>query len=136
VALMVCLLDYDDLHADDELAEEIVQTGKLPQLPWRRGWPAPRPSTAPQPLVRRGGDGLRSSEDPSRIRDATERRRGRDEYTWNGFDDALQVWVVEGVVHPCGHPPAVSGFAPCCAAFTRAGQRIEAFPGAQPRHLN
>jgi hypothetical protein len=36
-ALMVCLLDCDDLHADDELAEEIVRTGEMPQLPVETG---------------------------------------------------------------------------------------------------
>jgi hypothetical protein len=58
----------------------------------------------------------------------------RDGHVWNGFDYALQVWVVEGVVQPCGHPPAMSQHAPCCAARVLAGQRIEAIPGAQPRN--
>jgi hypothetical protein len=40
----------------------------------------------------------------------------RDGHVWNGFDDALQVWVVEGVVQPCGHPPAMSSHTACCAA--------------------
>jgi hypothetical protein len=30
--LMVYLLDYDDLRADDELAEGVVRTGVLPEL--------------------------------------------------------------------------------------------------------
>ena len=58
----------------------------------------------------------------------------RDGHVWNGFDDALQVWVVEGVVQPCGHPPAMSRHAPCCAARVLAGQRIEEIPGAQSRN--
>jgi hypothetical protein len=57
----------------------------------------------------------------------------RDGYVWNGFDYALQVWVVEGVVQRCGHPPAMSRYAPCCAAFALAGQRIDRIPGAQRR---
>ena len=32
----------------------------------------------------------------------------RDGYVWNGDDDALQVWVVDGIVQPCGHPAAMS----------------------------
>jgi hypothetical protein len=58
----------------------------------------------------------------------------RDGYVWNGFDDALQVWVVEGVVEPCGHRPAMSPHTPGCAARVLAGRRIEAIPGAQPRN--
>lgn len=57
----------------------------------------------------------------------------RDGYVWNGFDYALQVWVVEGVVQGCGHPPAMSRSAPCCAAFELAGQRIDRISGAQRR---
>jgi hypothetical protein len=55
----------------------------------------------------------------------------RDGHVWNGFDYALQVWVVEGVVRPCGHPPVVSRPTACCAARVLAGQRIEAIPGAR-----
>ena len=57
----------------------------------------------------------------------------RDGYVWNGFDYALQVWVVEGVVQRCGHPAAMSRAGPCCAAFVLAGQRIDQIPGAQRR---
>lgn len=57
----------------------------------------------------------------------------RDEYVWNGFDYALQVWVVDGIVQPCGHPTAMSRHAPCCAAFVLAGQRIDRIPGAARR---
>ncbi len=52
---------------------------------------------------------------------------------WNGFDYALQVWVVEGVVQRCGHPPAMARRGPCCAAFVLAGRRIDEIPGAQRR---
>jgi hypothetical protein len=31
----------------------------------------------------------------------------RDGYVWNGFDYALQVWVVDGVAQRCGHPVAM-----------------------------
>jgi hypothetical protein len=58
----------------------------------------------------------------------------RDEHVWNDFDYALQVWVVEGVVQPCGRPSAMSPHTPCCAARVLAGQRIEEIPGAQPRN--
>jgi hypothetical protein len=57
----------------------------------------------------------------------------RDGYVWNGFDYALQVWVVDGVVQRCGHPIAMARLEPCCAAFTLAGQRIDRIPGAQRR---
>jgi hypothetical protein len=30
--LTVCLLDYDDLRADDDLAEEVARTGEVPQV--------------------------------------------------------------------------------------------------------
>ncbi len=52
-------------------------------------------------------------------------------YVWNGFDYALQVWVVEGVVQRCGHPPAMARQGPCCSAFRLAGRRVETIPGAQ-----
>jgi hypothetical protein len=57
----------------------------------------------------------------------------RDGYVWNGFDYALQVWVVEGVVQRCGHPATMFRLAPCCAAFVLAGQRIDRIPGAERR---
>jgi hypothetical protein len=54
-------------------------------------------------------------------------------FVWNGFDYALQVWVVEGVVQRCGHPPAMARRGPCCPAFRLAGRRIDTIPGAQCR---
>ena len=57
----------------------------------------------------------------------------RDGYVWNGFDYALQVWVVDGIVQRCGHPVAMSRHGPCCAALALAGQRIDQIPGAQRR---
>jgi len=57
----------------------------------------------------------------------------RDGFVWNGFDYALQVWVVEGVVQRCGHPPAMARRGPCCPAFRLAGRRIDTIPGAQCR---
>jgi hypothetical protein len=30
--LTVCLLDYDDLRSDDDLAEEVARTGEVPQV--------------------------------------------------------------------------------------------------------
>jgi hypothetical protein len=57
----------------------------------------------------------------------------RDGYVWNGFDDALQVSVVDGVVQRCRHPAGMSRLAPCCAAFALADQRIDQIPSAQRR---
>ena len=57
----------------------------------------------------------------------------RDGYVWNGFDYALQVWVVDGVTQRCGHPVAMRRVGPCCPAFRLAGRRIETIPGAQRR---
>jgi len=57
----------------------------------------------------------------------------RNGFVWNGFDDALQVWVVDGVVQRCGHPPAMRRWDPCCPAFVLAGRRIDTIPGAQRR---
>ena len=54
-------------------------------------------------------------------------------HVWNGFDDALQVWVVDGVAQCCGHPGAIRRTGPCCPAFSLAGRRIETIPGAQRR---
>ena len=53
----------------------------------------------------------------------------RDGHVWNGFDYALQVWVVEGVVQPCGHPPAMSRHAPCCAAASLGRPTNRSDPG-------
>lgn len=58
----------------------------------------------------------------------------RDGHVWNGFDYALQVWVVEGVVQPCGHPPPMSRYTPLLRRPHPGGRRIEEIPGAQPRN--
>jgi hypothetical protein len=53
---------------------------------------------------------------------------------WNGFDYDLQVWVVDGIVHPCGHPDTMrSPERPCCNAYRLAGQKILEVPDAQIR---
>ena len=57
----------------------------------------------------------------------------RDGDVWNGFDDALQVWVIDGVAQSCGHPVAMPRGGACCPAFRLAGRRIETIPGAQRR---
>jgi hypothetical protein len=57
----------------------------------------------------------------------------RDGYVWNGFDYALQVWVVDGMIQRCGHPAAMARREPCCTAFTLAGRRIDRAPGARRR---
>jgi hypothetical protein len=35
--LTVCLLDYDDLRADDDPAEEVARTGEVPEVPVEAG---------------------------------------------------------------------------------------------------
>jgi hypothetical protein len=57
----------------------------------------------------------------------------RDGYVWNGFDYALQVWVIDGVAQSCGHPVAMPRGGACCPALRLAGRRIEMIPGAQRR---
>jgi hypothetical protein len=57
----------------------------------------------------------------------------RDGYVWNGFDYALQVWVVDGVAQSCGHPVAMPRGGACCPALRLAGRRIATIPGAQRR---
>ena len=57
----------------------------------------------------------------------------RDGYVWNGFDDALQVWVIDGVAQSCGHPVAMERGSACCPALRPAGRRIETSPGAERR---
>ena len=54
-------------------------------------------------------------------------------FVWNGFDDALQVWVLDGVVQRCGHPAPMRRSGSCCPAFSLAGRRIETIQGAQRR---
>lgn len=60
---------------------------------------------------------------------ANEYRGGR---VWNGFDYALQVWVLEGVIQPCGHPETMRAPGrPCCAAARLAGRPIAEVEGAE-----
>ena len=56
-----------------------------------------------------------------------------DGLVWTGFDDAVQVWVLDGLGQACGHPPTTAWGGPCCAAFARAGRRIDEIPGAPRR---
>ena len=51
---------------------------------------------------------------------------------WNGFDYALQVWVVDGIIQDCGHPAEMQ-VQECCNAHKLAGKRILEVPGAQKR---
>jgi hypothetical protein len=57
----------------------------------------------------------------------------RDGDVWNGFDDALQVWVIDGVAQSCGHPVTMPRGGACCPALRLAGRRIEMIPGPQRR---
>jgi len=57
----------------------------------------------------------------------------RDGRVWTGFDYALQVWVRDGVIMPCGHPARRADERRCCPARTLGGQRIEDVPGAEDR---
>ena len=63
-------------------------------------------------------------------------RASRDELregcVFNGFDYKAQVWIVGGVVQPCGHPTSMRrGGVTCCNAYRYAGQRIAEVPGAE-----
>jgi hypothetical protein len=57
----------------------------------------------------------------------------RDGYVWNGFDYAVQVWVVDGIVQCCGHPPAMARRGPCCPALRLTGRRIDTISEAEQR---
>ncbi len=61
-------------------------------------------------------------------------RNGR---VWNGFDYELQVWVVDGIIKPCGHPDEMrfKGKS-CCNAYRLAGQNILDVPIAQRRDVD
>ena len=48
----------------------------------------------------------------------------RDGYVWNGFDYALQVWVVDGVAQSCGHP----------VAMRARGRLLPGVPPGRPTH--
>jgi len=48
-----------------------------------------------------------------------------DEYVRNGYDYILQVWVRDGVIQDCAHPPSMrEGNEPCCTANALRGQSI------------
>ena len=50
----------------------------------------------------------------------------RDGDVWNGFDYALQVWVVDGVAQSLRAPGGdARARAPCCPALRLAGRRID-----------
>lgn len=48
----------------------------------------------------------------------------------NGFDYALQVWVLNGVIQKCGHPETMKN---CCNAGRLHGQKIEETAGHENR---
>lgn len=52
----------------------------------------------------------------------------REGIVWNGFDYALQVWVLDGVIQPCGHPGK-----PCCNAGRYYGLKLKDVPGHEIR---
>lgn len=55
-------------------------------------------------------------------------------FVYDGFDYAIQVWVVDGIVQRCGHPDRMRlGGVPCCNADRYAGQQISDVPGAERR---
>ena len=60
-------------------------------------------------------------------------RQSSDEYrsgrVYNGYDYALQVWVLKGIIQDCGHPPIMQQAGPCCDAHRVAGQRLAEVPG-------
>ena len=45
---------------------------------------------------------------------------------FNGFDYNVQVWVLGGMVQPCGHPEEMQRNAdhPCCNGYVYAGYKI------------
>lgn len=47
----------------------------------------------------------------------------------NGFDYRLQVWVKDGIVQACGHPPEMG--ASCCNGRRFAGMRVTGIAGHQ-----
>ena len=51
---------------------------------------------------------------------------------FNGYDYALQVWVVKGMIPDCGHPPAMQAEG-CCNAHKLAGQSIYDQAAAEPQ---
>ena len=42
----------------------------------------------------------------------------------DGYDYALQVWVVRGVIQPCSHPIRMRRLGPCCNQNKYSGLRI------------
>lgn len=58
-------------------------------------------------------------------------RQSRDELApdgtiLNGYDYNVQVWVLGGVIQPCGHPETMQrkGDGPCCNGYAYAGYKI------------
>jgi len=51
---------------------------------------------------------------------------------WNGFDYALQVWVVDGIIQGCGHPAQMQAQG-CCNAHKLAGKSVLDVPRAENR---
>lgn len=52
---------------------------------------------------------------------------------FNGFDYALQVWVIGGVVQNCGHPRPREG---CCNGAKYAGRCVAYIPGHEVHDAN
>jgi hypothetical protein len=51
----------------------------------------------------------------------------------NGFDYALQVWVKDGTIGPCGHPAAMRKNGYCCNQSKFSGLNIALVPGHEVR---
>ncbi len=49
---------------------------------------------------------------------------------WNGFDYALQVWVINGYIQDCGHPEEMKNQG-CCNQHKLAGRSILDISGAE-----
>lgn len=49
----------------------------------------------------------------------------------DGYDYALQVWVVDGVVLPCNHPPKMRVGGSCCPQHLYEGVPVSEIPGHQ-----
>lgn len=51
----------------------------------------------------------------------------------NGYDYNLQLWVDDGIVLPCGHPPRMRRDGPCCNADRWQGLAVSSLPGHERR---
>ena len=60
-----------------------------------------------------------------------------DSTIFNGYDYHVQVWVLGGVVQPCGHPDSMQSdpSRPCCNAQVYHGYKINQVSNHEVRRL-